>query len=651
MKQTLTLQSLQLTNFKGIKSLKVEPHGADIQIFGDNAAGKTTIADALFWVLFGKDSLGRKDFEIKTIDPVTGEVLHKLNHEVEALLSHNGKSLKLRNAYSENWVKTRGSSDSTFSGHTTDYFINDVPAQKKEYDAQISAICDEKQFRLLTDPNAFNITLSWQERRKMLLEICGDVTDEDVIASNPKLSKLPAILDGRSLDDHRKVLMATRPKINNEIEQIPVKIGELQRTVLGEVSQKIDTAPLQEAVNSLQSERATLLAGGQAAELTKQLREKEAEGQERINALKAEASKDYEETQIRLRKAREENAPVQLRIDTAKSKRESQERHKTTLESHKASLLETFHAESARTWTGETECSSCNQPLPAEKIEAAQSQFNLVKAKRIEENVAQGKATTAKIEEATAEIERLQIEESEAAEYQKEVAAKIAAIFKEAEGQTIGNIDASADDTYQSIMSRCEELRVEIEQLRHSSAGALGSVDERIRKATEELSQANVTNAQIESQGSVKVRIAELETEQKNLSAEYEKLNKELFLTEEFIRTKVSMLTDRINAQFSIANFKLFDVQVNGGIAECCETTVDGVPFSSLNHGMRLNAGLDIINTLAEHFGFAPPVVIDNAESVTKILPTLGQQIRLIVSADDKTLRFETAKARELATA
>ena len=95
----------------------------------------------------------------------------------------------------------------------------------------------------------------------------------------------------------------------------------------------------------------------------------------------------------------------------------------------------------------------------------------------------------------------------------------------------------------------------------------------------------------------------------------------------------------------------MFDIQVNGALAECCETTFNGVPYSNLNNGARLNIGLDVINTLSEHYGFAPVVFIDNAESVVNILPTKGQQIRLIVSGTDKKLRVEVAERKEEAIA
>jgi hypothetical protein len=114
-----------------------------------------------------------------------------------------------------------------------------------------------------------------------------------------------------------------------------------------------------------------------------------------------------------------------------------------------------------------------------------------------------------------------------------------------------------------------------------------------------------------------------------------------MYLTEQFIRTKVNLLESKINSRFKLARFKLFDQQINGGLTECCETLYGGVPYSGgLNNGARINVGLDIINTLSEHYGFTAPIFIDNAEAVTQLIDTRGQQIRLIVSEQDKALRI-----------
>ena len=92
----MKLINLKLTNFKGIRNFTLDAQGCDISVFGDNATGKTTLADAFMWLLFDKDSANRKDFEIKTLGP-DGEPEHGLEHTVEAILElEDGRYLALK---------------------------------------------------------------------------------------------------------------------------------------------------------------------------------------------------------------------------------------------------------------------------------------------------------------------------------------------------------------------------------------------------------------------------------------------------------------------------------------------------------------------------------------------------------------------------
>ena len=138
-------------------------------------------------------------------------------------------------------------------------------------------------------------------------------------------------------------------------------------------------------------------------------------------------------------------------------------------------------------------------------------------------------------------------------------------------------------------------------------------------------------------------RIEELKAQEKILAAEYERLEGELYLCETFVKTKVSLLESRINSKFKYARFQLFEQQINGGITEVCNTLYAGVPYSSgLNNGHRGIVGLDIIATLADYYGFYPPIFYDNAESVTRLPEMKSQLITLYVSEPDKVLRVET---------
>jgi DNA repair exonuclease SbcCD ATPase subunit len=223
----LQLISLRLHNFKGQRDFLFEPNGNNANVFGDNGTGKTTLMDAFSWLLFDKDSTGKKDFAIKTLDE-NNNVMHGLEHEVEGVLDVDDKRVKLRKVYREVYTKKRGSTQKEFTGHTTDYFVDGVSVKKGEYEEAVANIADENIFKLLTNPTYFNEQMDWKKRRELLLEVCGDLTDEQVIASNAKLTKLTEILNGRDVDKHRDTIKAQMKKINEEIDKIPVRISETQ---------------------------------------------------------------------------------------------------------------------------------------------------------------------------------------------------------------------------------------------------------------------------------------------------------------------------------------------------------------------------------------------------------------------------------------
>ena len=114
-----------------------------------------------------------------------------------------------------------------------------------------------------------------------------------------------------------------------------------------------------------------------------------------------------------------------------------------------------------------------------------------------------------------------------------------------------------------------------------------------------------------------------------------------LALCEIFTTKKCELIEDEINKMFSYVKFKLFETQINGGIAEVCYATVNGVPYDDVNSAGKINAGLDIIKTMQNQQDVKSFIFIDNAESITDIMPMENQMITLYVSKEDKQLSFE----------
>jgi DNA repair exonuclease SbcCD ATPase subunit len=653
----MKILDLTLHNFKGIKHFRLSTQGKDVNAFGDNATGKTTLADAFMWLLFDKDSVNRKDFQIKTLGS-DGEPIHGLDHVVEATLEpENGKRITLKKVFKEKWTKKRGSATAEFTGHTTDYYLDGVPVQKKEYDTKIAEISDEQIFRLLTDPRYFNEVLHWQKRRELLLEVCGDVSDAEVIANKKELSRLADILGDRTIEQHRKVIQARRSEINKELERIPVRIDEVQRNLPEAVA---DVKTLQSEISAFRAREQDLLeqlaraeGGGAIAEKTKLLRKLEAELIDLKNQHHAKYETEIRAKQKALNAAQEEYHGLMASLSGMEKSLELRHEELASLGNKLTTLRARWHDINEQQFEFEQSdtCPTCGQALPQEQLEAARekalAEFNRQKAEKLETISAEGKQFKARVDGIEVEIRQLRQKIAEARNRLEAVEAQVDGLKGELEMLLMGQSDYDKNPACVAKLKEVEEVEAEIERLKAGSYGAINSLKAELNSIREEKGEREQALSQIHTRDQGIKRIEELKAEERKLAAEFEELEQQLYLTEEFIRAKVRLLEDKINSKFKMARFKLFNVLVNGGIEECCETVYNGVPYSNLNNGARLNIGLDVINTLAEHYDFAPVVFIDNAESVVNILPTKGQQIRLIVSGTDKKLRIEIAEKKE----
>lgn len=133
-------------------------------------------------------------------------------------------------------------------------------------------------------------------------------------------------------------------------------------------------------------------------------------------------------------------------------------------------------------------------------------------------------------------------------------------------------------------------------------------------------------------------RIAELTTEQQTLSQQLTELEQQDNTAIKLVQFYIEELEKKVNSMFDIVRFNMFEHHLNGNIKTKCECTMHGTPYQDLSNSEKINAGIDIINAMCRHHNAFAPIIVDNAESITDILPTASQQIRLVVSAQDKEL-------------
>lgn len=633
----MKLTKLELLNFKGLKSFTINLNG-DVVIRGDNATGKTTVFDSVCWLLFGKDSLDRADFEIKTLDG--GNPIHKVNHEVTGTFTlDEGGTVELKRVYREKYSSPRGG-DITLTGHTTDYFVDGVPKKEKEYKEVINTLIDESIFKLITNPLYFNETYSWQNRRKLLLEMCGDIDDAAVINSRDDLRRLAELLEGRTVDDHRKVVAAKKTAINKELDMIPIRIDEAVRNKPETASDKEklirDIETLSAGIDEVEKQKAIIQNGFSSTEKESKIRDINRQ----LDAQKSKVLSDYHKQKQHLRGEYEASLTklkmVEVDRDRCADRRDELNKEIERESKRIATLQSEFDAFNAQQFNKES-CPTCGQALPADKQAALEAEFNTNKSKKIEEwkGLIESAVKLKGNYEEQQEIMASKIDSltTEASQYNDAYNVK----FKEYEAYSEPNLED--DPVYADLKAQLFLLEIDDEP---------GADTEKLTKLDEELSSMKSKKAELETElnkfkliDDINHRIFELENQQEKLVAEKNALDEASFLMDEFIKAKVNMLEDIINSRFKLARFKMFNVMINGNIEECCETTYKGVPYRSMNNAARINVGLDIINALTSYYKVNAPVFIDNAEAVTEFVPVNSQTIKLIVDESKPQLTVE----------
>lgn len=633
---TIILKSLDLDHFKGIRSLHIDFDGGLTSIYGDNATGKTTVYDALTWLLFGKDSSGSAKFSIKP----TG--IPGVTPTVTAILEINGEPMKLRKTLREKWSKPRGCAVAQYDGDTTEYTIDDVPRKEGEYKRMISAIIDEGVFKMLTNVHAFARDLPWKERRKQLAEVCGLPDDKAILTSAPQFAELAAALGRRTVDEYKSVLMAERKGANKTLDSLPIRIDECERRareldVLDYDKAQVDKADLELRKGAILADLSRLDGGTLLTAAEADVKHYEAE----LKALDAENAAHRASQNVPV----EDDRPAIQRklgelswtFNNLNKMMDDCEENVLKAEEQLEEYRAVWRSIQVETFTGDI-CPTCGQKLPVVEAAQAKAKFEQDKAGRearlvkdsdlVKQNQAAQKAQYAELKEKAAQVRD---------EYEQIKAQLDAYIPPEA--PVIEDLPGYAERRAK-VMRYIEEAREKIGRIQSDQQAERDRLNSQLSQLNTELTRVSQVLAAKAQLDETRARVEELKTEQRTRTAALEEIDRKLAMCEDFTRYRCQFITDSVNSRFKLARFRLFTQQVNGGVADCCDVMVDGVPYADLNNAMQINVGLDIIGTLSEHYGLRVPLVVDNAESVTKLQEIDTQVIRLVVSENDKELRI-----------
>lgn len=632
---------LVLENFKCHRHLELDFGGQDVTIYGDNATGKTSIYDALTWLLFGKDSAGNgeKNIEIKPLDSTGAVADHKAITSVEAVLVAEGETVTLKRTYREIWSTKRGSSQEVYDGNTSEYFVNGVPCKKYAFDDQIKVLVPEDVFRLLTSVEYFPNTLPWQKRRAVLFDMAGTQTDREIMEGNEAFAPLLEGMGKLSLEDYRKKLMAEKKGFTGVKDETPARINECQKTISD--LQMLDFAAAKAEVTALEEQQRTIATQMVDLDHNTAADTKRMEIRECNLALEKLQMENQVFRNQQIGKGPDADAlrhqitMEQSRLNTAKMLLDNGQRSLAGFDKAVEDLRNKWIAVNGEAFTGGT-CPTCGQSLPFDQLRTATETFEAQKQRRLEEITQSANLQKQAKVEAEARIREHQAEIAEREQhiadleqqYQTAIAAKVEPVDMPSYAETAATIRASI----RQLEGELQQLLGGTEQTRNQLSAQLSDINARLRSARDIVAKESVLEYS-------KRRIEEIRADAGNAAAALEAIEKMLFMVEEYTRYKARFVEDSINNLFSIARFRLFREQANGGLEERCDVVCDGVPYVGLNNGAKINVGIDIINTLSRHYGVTVPLFVDNAESVTRLTASGAQVIRLVVSESDKELR------------
>lgn len=664
----IKIKSLSLRNFKGVRNADYVFGDMVNVVKGRNGIGKSTIADAICWVLFGTNQAGDTKFGVKTKDE-NGNEIPDVEHTVEIIL-------QTRTNENEEWAEyklTRTLTDVRKEdgsvANNYKYQINGNVETAGDFKKAVDGICPEKVFRLCSSPNAF-VQMDWNEQRRMLTEMFGEPSMADVIGADKQFDPVRELLEKEDIDKVMKHLNYKKKEVQRNLDEVPVRLIELEKVLpkaenWAELEQEIET---KRAEREDKLRQVSVIDKGNGGDLRQKVLDEKIKFAEKRKAImereainkmadmNREKAAAINEQQNKLNKLADTINDLKRKISSLGELVVRCDNRKTEMEAESQKGVEQWKNLVQRRWEWDDNasfCPTCGQPLPEDKVkemrEESEAKFNVAIAD--EKKKLRELATKIKNEISQCDNER--------EKYQKEKAGA-QEMLKTAETQHLKEslaldklkipAEKSVEDIIAGILAEkpsykdvCDELK-NLEK--EKSADCLNDEDKNMKallqKEAENLAgEIEVLQARLnakEQRDNVVKQIDAVKSEKITWQKQLDEIDEQIDAADKYRRKMCEALEENVNKHFGLVKWSMFRKQLDGTEKPWCECSVDGVPYSDLNTAYKMNAGLDINATLKEYYGVDAPCVIDNAESILEPLYCGGQQIRLAVTEDEKII-------------
>lgn len=655
----IQIRKLKLLNFCGIRDGEYEFCEGLTTISAGNGRGKTTIANAVSYVLFGTDSKGNA-IDIKTLD-TDRNVIREIPHEAALTLLVDDQETELKRTLDDTWKGDE-------CKNTFKYYINGEVSTAGDYRKCVNAILDETVFAWIVNPARFQ-SEDWKTQRAFLQSLVPDVTADDITKGDHKFDFVVEYLQQQDIDKLIHHLRYKRNEVQKQLDEIPVRLQELNKAM----PQAEDFDSLQQAIAKKETELVSIdskisaIKNGAASQIKNEsVRHRLEFARKRIDQMTKsahnQASKEEEKHISDLTNARIAQSKAKSTVEELQSKMrgytETEIQLNKQMDDHKRDIKDAgklYQEANAEQWVWDDEdsfCPTCGQPLPIDRVsclkDEAKQRFNERKAKRLKELI----EAANKIKDEHAQCKRLmdQLDEDRRVTTNQLVSAQKAikeadAHLKEVELETTRSYTdiLSAKDEYKQVTEEISNLEAKLEKPSEGDAeqwAMLEQLDAQRKPVLEEVAALRSRLATKDTVLKITARIEEIQKAKAAYQDQIDELDQQIDIANEYNQLSCSILENRVNAHFKYVKWSLFRSTLDGDRKPYCECYHDGVPYSRLNGAAKVNAGIDIAYTIGSHYDVSAPMILDECESNLHPISRGGQQIRLYVTADND-LKFD----------
>lgn len=634
----IVLRKLIVDNFMAYPHAEFDFFNRTV-VAGRNGIGKSTIATAYTWLIFGCDYQLKDNPAVRRT--VGGKSVDDVDVSVTAVLDIDGKEVTARKVQKRKYKK-----DGVSYSDDNTYFINEVPKTLKAFNEYFEI--DMNLLKMCSSPGAF-LNQKTADMRSYLFGLVENVNDLDVAKENAELSAITDLLEKYSADELTAMNKATKSKIDKELPIIDGQIMEKQRDI--QLKSDIDVAELELLKNTLSEQLACNVKKQTDAEALEKDIQKKADG---ILELKFQLSGlQTQANDANLNKIREMQHKINDANAFVDSIHEEIRKNGVAVDRIKSEISEKDSAREllAKKWVAvnnekfdynSTICPTCHRDLPDEEIKRLVSEFAESKKKRLCEIEAKGTALREEIEKSKPVLAELESVAEENMKKLNSVLSKLDEYHKQLDAIP-KLVDISDTDEYKKLSAEIDEKEAEMQKSMKvdDMRGQLKLEENEIRRKLSECeSQISKSDTSADEQRLEELRDRRIDMEQKKSDAE-----KILYLLGELEKAKNQKLSAEINKHFETVQWQLFEVNKSGGYKSVCIPTVDGKSILSTmsNKGNQIIGKVDICNSIQKINDLSVPVFLDDSESLDvrnkeRVSKSAGCQLIMLEVTDSSRL-------------